>query len=193
MNFCHQLTSFFAFILFLTAGCAHNPRAALELPHPEASLPERKAAYNKLKFKRLRGDVFVLNNGEEIHNLRDLLPVVMASSSTANAIKKYQHAKRQANLAYGLGIPLSIVVPLGLLSFLPITNALLPSNNSEVYVAVALGTGVLLTGLIASFVVGAQMNQRMALLQQQIALTYNKDLRFLLELKNPEERARSTH
>ncbi len=37
----------------------------------------------------------------------------------------------------------------------------------------------------------AEVNQRMLQLQQQITRTYNKDLLFLLELKNPEERVRS--
>ncbi|TNE46645.1 MAG: hypothetical protein EP343_23875 [Deltaproteobacteria bacterium] len=191
MNVRHPLTSFFAFFLLLHTGCAHNPRVALELPHNDAPPAERRAAYHKLKFKRLQGDVFVLHGGEEIHDLRDLLPVVMTSSSTARTIRKYQRAKRRADLAYGLGIPLSIVVPLGLLSFIPISQ--IPGDNSKVYAAMTLGTGVLLVGLVASFVVGVQMNQRMLQLQQQMARTYNKDLRFLMEINNTKERTRSTY
>ena len=194
------------FILLITlqvlgSGCFSAPRTNLKVPPPSASFQERVKAYKSFRVKKVRlrfivyeGQVsssggrwiaLVLGNGEEVYEPDDLLPAVLPNSRTANAIRNYRKAVRGSSLAWGLGIPLSILVPAALG-----VGGVAAAGSSGQGTLVLLGTSaaLFLGGMISTTVVGFFMMNKAYFNRRRVLFHYDKDLQKRLKIQRSKQR-----
>jgi hypothetical protein len=109
---------FLAVLSFALAGCG-EPHVKLEAPGAGAPLAERQRAYERLRPAGTSQRVIVtttdtsvststrtsviLANGQTIHHAEDILPVVEADSSTAEAAGRHGYHRKRASLAWWVG------------------------------------------------------------------------------------------
>ncbi len=200
------LTAVVALLQIFGVGCSPMLGVKLDVPSSKASFRDRVKAYQKLRVRKVRyhpilsgahhfrsrsgyWHVLVLGNGEEIYQPKSLLSAVSPDSETAKAIRAFHRASRNRNFALGLGIPLSILVPLGM-----VTGGLIasePGNRSGFVTLVAVSGAVFVVGLIASATVGFVASSRVALYRRSILTTYDKDLQKRLHIQRPRRGPRA--
>ncbi len=118
----------------------------------------------------------LLGSGQKVYYLNDLLPAVFPRSQTAEAIHKSENLANSARLAFGVGVPTSLLVG-GILTGLSFgVRAANPYSTDVVVGMLVSGASVTVLGILASSIAGGILSARSREWRWNAYDTYNADL-----------------
>ncbi|TNE49396.1 MAG: hypothetical protein EP343_12015 [Deltaproteobacteria bacterium] len=133
----------------------------------------------EIGFRKVREaypNALLLGSGQKVYYLNDLLPAVFPRSRTAEAIRKSENNANSARLAFGVGMPASLVVG-GILAGLSFGIRAADPYNTDLTVGMLIsGASITVLGILASSIAGGILSARSRELRWNAYDTYNADL-----------------